>query len=169
MRQPGALAHRQHGAGTEREGTMVRLFGFSGLVRGRNAGAVDIMGIMGARMMLILLFVLAAACKPAPEVAEVIVVDGDTLRIDGERIRLHGIDAPEAGQTCARPDGGTWNCGASATAMPGPTAGIRPIILPQRRRRAPPAGASGGRRPKHHGTTGRGGAGNRQGNRPRLR
>ncbi|MFZ2102858.1 MAG: hypothetical protein WAU86_20070 [Oricola sp.] len=28
------------------------------------------------------------------------VVDGDTLRLNGERVRLLGIDAPEKSQTC---------------------------------------------------------------------
>jgi endonuclease YncB( thermonuclease family) len=62
---------------------------------------------------------LAAA---APAVAEVrasgpaIVVDGDTLDIGSVRIRLHGIDAPEADQRCAAARGGDWACGDAATA-----------------------------------------------------
>ena len=28
------------------------------------------------------------------------VIDGDTIEIAGRRVRLHGIDAPEADQTC---------------------------------------------------------------------
>jgi len=43
------------------------------------------------------------------------VVDGDTLVINGTRIRLEGIDAPEAGQTCKRRLLGAWACGAEAT------------------------------------------------------
>lgn len=42
------------------------------------------------------------------------VVDGDTLTLDGETIRLHGIDAPEAGQTCAAAKGSRWPCGNAA-------------------------------------------------------
>lgn len=43
------------------------------------------------------------------------VVDGDTLEIGGTRVRLEGIDAPEAGQSCARAWLGRWDCGAAAT------------------------------------------------------
>jgi endonuclease YncB( thermonuclease family) len=43
------------------------------------------------------------------------VVDGDTIRIGDVRIRLHGIDAPEAAQSCNAFGGGTWTCGAQAT------------------------------------------------------
>ncbi|MBA4131534.1 MAG: succinoglycan biosynthesis protein [Hyphomicrobium sp.] len=42
------------------------------------------------------------------------VVDGDTLEIAGEKIRLEGIDAPESAQTCGRAKGGTWACGREA-------------------------------------------------------
>jgi endonuclease YncB( thermonuclease family) len=43
------------------------------------------------------------------------VVDGDTILIDGTRVRLEGIDAPEAGQTCTRRLLGHWACGTEAT------------------------------------------------------
>lgn len=42
------------------------------------------------------------------------VTDGDTVVINGTRIRLEGIDAPEAGQMCGTRAGGSWPCGASA-------------------------------------------------------
>lgn len=38
------------------------------------------------------------------------VIDGDTLDLGGERIRLFGIDAPERGQSC-----GPLACGTTAT------------------------------------------------------
>lgn len=50
------------------------------------------------------------------ETPEVRVVDGDTIELDGDRWRLQGFDAPEAGQTCRDADGGEWACGEAATA-----------------------------------------------------
>ena len=43
------------------------------------------------------------------------IIDGDTIDIAGTRIRLEGIDAPEAGQTCQTASGEAWDCGTEAT------------------------------------------------------
>lgn len=40
-------------------------------------------------------------------------VDGDSLQIDGKRMRLQGIDAPEYSQMCNR-DGKSWACGRAS-------------------------------------------------------
>jgi endonuclease YncB( thermonuclease family) len=50
------------------------------------------------------------------QASSVRVVDGDTLEIGETSYRLHGIDAPEAGQTCSRQGGGQWPCGKQAIA-----------------------------------------------------
>lgn len=43
------------------------------------------------------------------------VIDGDTIVVAGERIRLHGIDAPESNKMCSNADGTDWRCGEEAT------------------------------------------------------
>lgn len=43
------------------------------------------------------------------------VVDGDTLRLGGETVRLHGIDAPETDQRCGGDAAPTWQCGVWVT------------------------------------------------------
>jgi endonuclease YncB( thermonuclease family) len=42
------------------------------------------------------------------------VIDGDTIELAGERIRLHGIDAPEMKQTCRTRAGKVQHCGRLA-------------------------------------------------------
>ena len=39
------------------------------------------------------------------------VIDGDTIDVGSTRIRLHGIDALEKGQTCTTLTGQNWGCG----------------------------------------------------------
>ena len=58
------------------------------------------------------LFVLMLLCAPA--LAEVKVIDGDTFDHGGERYRVNGIDAPEAGQKCKTAKGKSWACGKAA-------------------------------------------------------
>jgi endonuclease YncB( thermonuclease family) len=41
------------------------------------------------------------------------VIDGDSLRVSGEEIRIHGIDAPEMRQFCQR-GGLDYRCGVEA-------------------------------------------------------
>lgn len=42
------------------------------------------------------------------------VVDGDTLDVGPVRVRLHGIDTPEIGQSCRTASGRKWKCGERA-------------------------------------------------------
>jgi endonuclease YncB( thermonuclease family) len=62
----------------------------------------------------ILSAVIVSMLFPVASTAATRVVDGDTLDVDGVRYRLHGVDAPEAGQRCAARGGGSWPCGAVA-------------------------------------------------------
>lgn len=61
---------------------------------------------------------LLLATIPLPAAAQIIsgnatALDGDTIDMTGQRIRLFAIDAPELGQKCARGET-NWDCGAEA-------------------------------------------------------
>lgn len=60
---------------------------------------------------------LTVASLPAqtPLIGQAEAIDGDTIRLGGVRVRLWGIDAPEAHQTCLDASGRQWACGEAAT------------------------------------------------------
>src|SRR5512134_3419079 len=60
-----------------------------------------------------LLAVLAARPSFADVTGPATVVDGDTIVVAGERVRLQGIDAPELHQSCTA-YGQQWACGRTS-------------------------------------------------------
>jgi len=68
-------------------------------------------------MKLLLLFciLLFSGLSQAVEVrGRSLILDGDTIEINGVTIRLYGIDAPENGQVCTTRQGKKYNCGKAA-------------------------------------------------------
>lgn len=66
---------------------------------------------MGA--VVILGFALAAVLTLS---GPAVVTDGDTIKINGQKVRLYGIDAPEAKQWCEDENRKTYACGIEAKA-----------------------------------------------------
>lgn len=65
------------------------------------------------RFLALLAIVLSQPVSAQTVAGEARVVDGDTLVMGGETIRLFGIDAPELDQSCSL-DGNAWACGDQA-------------------------------------------------------
>jgi endonuclease YncB( thermonuclease family) len=79
-------------------------------------GSGPLRDIQRAGLLALALFFLPppTAGADAELVGVASVIDGDTIEIHGRRVRLHGIDAPESGQTCLDGKGRQWRCGQRA-------------------------------------------------------
>ncbi len=81
----------------------------------RHLGALALAGVLALSMVgANRLAARANTPSPGPASGIATVIDGDTIAIGEMRIRLEGIDAPEAAQSCGRRWFGTWACGRAA-------------------------------------------------------
>jgi endonuclease YncB( thermonuclease family) len=76
------------------------------------------MANLATRIVLALIVIALLTQLPGLAAAEISgpakVIDGDTIKIRGAKIRLHGIDAPESAQVCETKEK-SYRCGTSAT------------------------------------------------------
>ncbi|WP_312417761.1 thermonuclease family protein [Shinella sp.] len=80
-------------------------------------------------LVLGILTALPALATDADIAGRASVIDGDTIEIDGTRIRFDGIDAPESRQICLDTAGTKYRCGQqSALALDDFLAASRPTI-----------------------------------------
>ena len=65
------------------------------------------------RYLSVVPLLISASAGAAPVIGTARAIDGDSLMVSDQEVRLFGIDAPELMQTCTR-NGEPWNCGQVA-------------------------------------------------------
>ncbi len=73
----------------------------------------DRLGTIAIAVIILAAIYLLPSGLPETLRGPAFVVDGDSLEIIGSRVRLYGVDAPEALQDCEK-DGRNWACGREA-------------------------------------------------------
>ena len=101
--------------------TATHIFHRSSSLRGPHHAALAAGAVVAATISVLSIGIFAlsgpsqARSSLQTAVGRAEVIDGDTLSIGHQRIRLEGIDAPETSQTCPGRWFGTWACGKAAT------------------------------------------------------
>lgn len=87
--------------------------------------------VFGASILIGIICAFMLLAVPAPAQQPATVIDGDTVRVGGESVRIIGLDAPEMQSRCLR----EWRMARAATARLGELVAAGVVLEPQGRDR----------------------------------